>query len=94
MPPPSEGCALCGLPFEYGHFELDLGERTAFFCCPGCRQVYLMLSEAAGAPDPSRFRHTDLFKRCQEAGIIPRRAADLPATVREQQASPPGAPSP
>jgi heavy metal translocating P-type ATPase len=94
MIPPADGCALCGLPCDYGVFELDLEDHTARFCCPGCRQVFLMLSEAAGAPDPSRFRHTDLFKRCQAAGIIPRTAGDLPATIRAQQTSSPNVPAP
>jgi len=73
----AEGCALCGLPCAHDRFRLQTDERTAIFCCLGCQQVYQMLAEAAGSPDPSQFRHTALFKRCQEAGIIPRSAADL-----------------
>ena len=58
--------------------------RVLPFCCQGCRQVYLMLSEAADAPDPSRFRETDLFRRCVAAGIIPASEAELKRALREQ----------
>jgi heavy metal translocating P-type ATPase len=73
----TDGCALCGLPCPHDRFRLKTDGRPAVFCCLGCQQVYQMLAEAADSPDPSQFRHTALFKRCQEAGIIPRSAADL-----------------
>jgi heavy metal translocating P-type ATPase len=38
--------------------------------------VYSMLQEAADAPDPERFRETDLFRRCAAAGVIPTTVAD------------------
>ncbi len=37
-----------------------------------------MLMEAADAPDPARFRETDLFRNCQALGIIPAAAEDIP----------------
>jgi len=77
----SDGCELCGLPPKYGTFTLDLNDRTAYFCCQGCRQVYIMLAEAADATDPADFRHTDLFRRCVEMGVIPRSEDDLAAAV-------------
>ncbi len=84
MPLNSEGCALCGLPLIKGDFRLSFEGRVLPFCCQGCRQVYLMLSEAADAPDPSRFRETDLFRRCVAAGIIPASEVDLARALREQ----------
>ncbi|MDJ0990119.1 MAG: cation-translocating P-type ATPase [Desulfobacterales bacterium] len=84
MPPDPEGCALCGLPLLKGDFHLSAQGRVLPFCCQGCRQVYLMLSEAADAPDPSRFRETDLFRRCVAAGIIPASEAELKRALREQ----------
>ena len=84
MPLNSEGCALCGLPLIEGDFRLTFEGRELPFCCQGCRQVYLMLSEAADAPDPSRFRETDLFRRCVAAGIIPASEAELARALREQ----------
>ena len=84
MPLNPEGCALCGLPLIKGDFRLPSEGRVLHFCCQGCRQVYLMLSEAADAPDPSRFRETDLFRRCVAAGIIPASETELARAVREQ----------
>ncbi len=84
MPPNPEGCALCGLPLIRGDFHLPSERGEMRFCCLGCRQVYLMLSEAADAPDPSQFRNTDLFKRCVAAGIIPSSEAELVRAIREQ----------
>jgi len=72
-----DACELCGLPLRYGRFPLAQGNRRMYFCCQGCRQVYLMLSEAAEATDPAAFRHTDLFRRCVEMGVIPRSEEDL-----------------
>ncbi|UCB48273.1 MAG: cation-translocating P-type ATPase [Deltaproteobacteria bacterium] len=47
----------------------------------GCKQVFSMLLEASDPPDLTSFRETELFKKCQEMGIIPRSEAE-----REQQA--------
>ncbi len=72
------------------------GDRR--FCCIGCRQVYIMLSEAAGATDPAAFRRTDLFRRCQEMGIIPRSQEDLAGRTRTRrppaESDSPGGPRP
>jgi heavy metal translocating P-type ATPase len=39
--------------------------------------VFAMLMEAAQTPDPTRFKESDLFRRCVEAGIVPAAQADL-----------------
>ena len=75
-------CALCGLPLRYGRFVLSQGDNQIHFCCQGCRQVYIMLSEAAEVTDPAAFRHTDLFRRCVEMGVIPRSEDDLAAAAQ------------
>lgn len=36
-----------------------------------------MLMAASDAPDPAQFRETELFRRCQDMGIIPRTEAEL-----------------
>jgi heavy metal translocating P-type ATPase len=36
-----------------------------------------MLMEASDSPDPSSFRESEIFKKCQEIGIIPASEADL-----------------
>jgi heavy metal translocating P-type ATPase len=58
-------CDLCGLPVG----RLETREGTLKFCCPGCRQVFLILSRASGEL-PHDFRESTLFLACLEAGII------------------------
>jgi P-type Cu+ transporter len=70
-------CDLCGLPLRAGRFEAKLSGTTYRFCCIGCRQVFIILMEATDSGDPAKFRESDLFKQCREAGIIPRTEADL-----------------
>jgi heavy metal translocating P-type ATPase len=50
----------------------------------GCKQVFHMLIESSDAGDPESFRQTELFKKCQEIGIIPRSEAELAETARAQ----------
>ena len=82
---PSDTCDLCGLPLRYSNFRLDLSNQTFRFCCIGCRQVFTMLSEASDSPDPSSFRETELFKKCQDMGIIPRTEPDPDRKATEQE---------
>jgi Cu+-exporting ATPase len=70
-------CDLCGLSFRAGRFEAEFSGTTYRFCCTGCRQVFTILMEATDSGDPAGFRESDLFKQCQEAGIIPKTEADL-----------------
>ena len=88
MNEPVAACDLCGLPLRFGTISHDMGGRTYHFCCMGCRQVFVMLAAAAEPSDPADFRNTELFRRCQEMGVIPRSEADL---ARRQQAPPPAA---
>jgi cation transport ATPase len=50
----------------------------------GCKQVFHMLIESSDAGNPESFRETELFKKCQEIGIIPRSEAELAETARAQ----------
>ena len=43
-----------------------------------------MLIESSDAGDPESFRETELFKKCQEMGIIPRSDAELAEKARAQ----------
>jgi heavy metal translocating P-type ATPase len=72
-------CDLCGLSLRKGAVNATFSGTTYQFCCIGCRQVFSILLEATGSGDPQKFRETDLFKQCQEKGIIPRSEADLAA---------------
>ncbi len=80
----NDTCDLCGLPLRYGRIPLTQGDRMLHFCCQGCRQVYLMLSEAADAGDPADFRQTDLFRRCVAMGVIPGSEDDLADFTRRE----------
>jgi heavy metal translocating P-type ATPase len=63
-------CDLCGLPAGPALSTEAVGDREYNFCCPGCRQVFLMLSQATGEL-PHDFRESEVFRACMEAGIIP-----------------------
>ena len=70
-------CDLCGLPLAYGSVVCKEFDAPLYFCCNGCRQVYLMLMAASDDSDPRTFKDTDLYKRCVAAGIIPKSTEDL-----------------
>lgn len=75
-------CSLCGLPLgsvDAVHAEVDGSHR---FCCPGCRQVFVILSGGSGS-FPADFRSAELFRACVEAGIIPG-----PRTIQPESALP------
>jgi len=74
----SRVCDLCGLALRGERIEAAFAGQTYHFCCTGCRQVFSILLQAAGTADPAAFRKSDLFQKCQESGIIPRSADDLP----------------
>ncbi len=81
-PPRADTCYLCGLPIGAGETASGSLRR---FCCPGCRQVFLILSASTGDLPPD-FRTTELYRACVEAGIVPvpgntpsPSAADVPA---------------
>jgi heavy metal translocating P-type ATPase len=64
-------CDLCGLPLRRASVSLP-GTEGYRFCCLGCKQVFSILTEATGSTDPATLRENELFKTCQEMGIIPR----------------------
>jgi heavy metal translocating P-type ATPase len=88
-------CELCGLFLRAERIEATFAGRCYGFCCTGCCQVFSILLQAAGSADPAAFRRSDLFRKCQESGLIPRSADDLllpappPETASAQTSSPP-----
>lgn len=82
-------CDLCGLSLKHGTVKWDSGNRDFFFCCMGCRQVFIMLMEAGASPDPVQFKETELFKKCREMGIIPESESDLKERLFKDAAKPP-----
>jgi heavy metal translocating P-type ATPase len=51
----------------------------------GCKQVFHMLIESSDAGDPESFRETELFRKCQELGIVPSSEEDLKQLAGEPQ---------
>jgi copper chaperone CopZ len=81
-------CDLCGLSLKHGTMKWASGDRDFFFCCMGCRQVFIMLMAAADSPDPEAFKETELFRKCREMGIIPESEADLKRRLSKNTATP------
>jgi len=75
-------CDLCDLPLRYGTIKAQFFGNSYQFCCIGCRQVFNILLEATDAGDPEKFRETELFKQCQQKGILPKSEVDLAAGAR------------
>ncbi len=63
-------CDLCGLPLGRSNIEQSIDGETLRFCCPGCRQVFLLLA-SDGRSLRANFKETDLYRICVESGIIP-----------------------
>jgi len=72
-------CDLCGLTLRGERIEAEFAGRMYRFCCIGCRQVFSILLQAAGSADPAAFRRSELYRQCQQSGIIPRSVDALPA---------------
>jgi len=72
-------CDLCGLALRGERIEAEFAGRVYRFCCVGCRQVFSILLQASGSADPAAFRRSELYRQCQQSGIIPRTADALPA---------------
>jgi len=70
---------------RHGNISATLGSKTYFFCCMGCRQVFNILLEATDSSDPAKFRESELFRQCQEKGILPKSEADLAAGTFENR---------
>jgi heavy metal translocating P-type ATPase len=81
-------CDLCGLSLKHGTMKWTSGNREYFFCCMGCRQVFIMLTEAADSPDPAAFKKTELFRKCRDMGIIPESEAELRGRPSKSVATP------
>ncbi len=73
-------CDLCGLALRGERIEADFAGRAYRFCCTGCRQVFSILLQASGSADPAAFRRSELYRQCQQSGIIPRSADASPST--------------
>jgi len=70
-------CDLCGLSLRGARIETEWRASRCRFCCHGCKQVFHLLLQSTDAARPESFRETELFRKCQELGIIPSSEADL-----------------
>lgn len=63
-------CDLCGL--ECGKYPIAqrIAGTERFFCCAGCMNVYLILSESGAIQPGQDLRETELFKRSLRLGLV------------------------
>ena len=82
-----ETCHLCGLPVGNSGIDQVAEGKVHRFCCLGCRQVYLILSDGSEVL-PAGFRETELYRACVEAKIIPGNgdglSPSIPVTTAER----------
>ena len=84
----NDSCDLCRLSLRQGLVRAEIEGQRLRFCCRGCEQVYRMLLESSEERDPSKFRETELYRRCVEAGVIPASEEDLPAQPDQRPTGP------
>ena len=63
-----QNCDLCGLPCGRRPYLQRIHDEERSFCCLGCMNVYLILSESGEAGQD--FRETELYKRSLALGLI------------------------
>ncbi len=75
---PSRDCDLCGLSCGKCPLQQRVGEDERFFCCIGCMNVYLILSESGVIAAGQDIRQTEIFRRSLELGLISQPERDDP----------------
>ncbi len=70
----SPRCHLCQSPLPSVPNTLSRQGRELYFCCPGCRHVYELISSLTGKEDPAILREHPLFQSATQRGLI--RAGD------------------
>src|SRR5208283_5049309 len=63
-------CDLCGLSCGKHPLTQRVADAERSFCCMGCMNVYLILSESGALAGGQDIRETELFKRSLELGLI------------------------
>ena len=66
----STNCHLCGLPCGKHPLSTSLEDAEHFFCCLGCMNVYVILSESGVVASGQDLRETELYKRGLQLGLI------------------------
>ena len=67
---PGRECDLCGLGCGQRPLTQRIAGAERFFCCLGCMNVYVILSESGVLTSGQNLRETELFKRSLELGLI------------------------
>ena len=63
-------CDLCGLECGAHPLTQRVAEVERYFCCMGCMNVYLILSESGVVGSGLDVRNTEIFKRSLALGLI------------------------
>ncbi len=72
----SMSCHLCGLPCGKHPLSTSLEDVEHFFCCLGCMNVYVILSESGMIASGQDLRETELYKRGLQLGLISQGAGE------------------
>ena len=70
IPMTGVNCQLCGLPCGKRPFSTAIENEERFFCCLGCMNVYVILSESGVIASGQDIRETEVYKRGLQLGLI------------------------
>ena len=87
-------CHLCGLGCGRHPLTQRVRDVDRVFCCLGCENVYLILSESGAVASGQDLRQTELFKRSLALGLISREDAAKPPADSPDQSKPAEGPPP
>jgi P-type Cu2+ transporter len=85
---PGRACDLCGLDCGKRPIAQRVADRDRSFCCIGCMNVYVILSESGVLATGTELRETELFKRSLEMGLISQGDRILPSDPQQTTAAP------
>jgi len=72
----AQPCQLCGLPSGRHPYSTQVNGMERFFCCLGCMNVYIILTESGVLASGQDFRETEVYKRGLQLGLISQGASE------------------
>jgi len=57
----AQPCQLCGLPSGRHPYSTQVNGMERFFCCLGCMNVYIILTESGVLASGQDFRETEVY---------------------------------
>src|SRR5947209_5712842 len=66
----TRACDLCGLGCGKYPLKQCIGDNDRFFCCMGCMNVYVILTESGALKNGQDLRQTELFQKSLRLGLI------------------------